>query len=128
MKNFNLPFVSIFIFLVCLDVEAHSQVSNYIYAINNTAVGVYYFSKIDATTGVITNLSSVPYSISSNASSSFIDDYSKIYYYNSGSTLTGFDAASGSVVSTVPILIAGEGEFLYPAFNPCDSNIYGIVN
>ena len=104
------------------------QLSNYIYGINNPTNGVYYFSKADLTTGSLTDLSLIPSWSSVVNENACVDNINFIYYLSSGTSLTGFDPLTGNIVSNVTLPISSTANFIYSAFNMCDTSIYGIIN
>lgn len=129
MKPVSLKQQVAVMFLILISFMANSQVSNFIYAINDSSSsGNSHFCKIDLTNGTLTNIAVVNLPSSLGAVASCIDNNTKTYYYSNGTTLTGLNAITGNITSNVSFLMPSGGEFWYPAFNPCDSNIYGIIN
>ncbi|HKR03603.1 MAG TPA: T9SS type A sorting domain-containing protein [Bacteroidia bacterium] len=119
--------LKIFILIIACR-SGHAQVSNFIYALNNTSTGIFHFSKVEIATGLITNFQMVPPWSLSLSSSSTIDNYHQKYFFCTGDTLITFDAVSGTILSNIPLPIPSTAELFNIQFNPCDSAIYGILN
>jgi hypothetical protein len=105
--------------------ECFTQASNFVYAIDNPSTGSFQFSKIDLTTHAITHLSQAPISSWPSEGNAFIDYDSKIYFLNTGYSLVAFDALTGTIKANISYSM---GPLWYAALNPCDSNVYGLIN
>lgn len=92
------------------------------------AYGELYFSSIDPSTGVITQISPQAigdsYSISGNA----IDPHQMLYYYSKGTQFYGIDMYNGQVY-TAHTLSFPEGGMYFDnyTYNCADTTIYGII-
>jgi len=120
-----MPVVMAFILLY---VKCPAQISNYFYAISYTLPPAYNFVKIEMTTGAMTNLYQLPGTGYSSASSSCINASSERYYFCSGTELFTFSPVTGNLLSAVTLPISSTALFTFIQVNPCDSNIYGIIN
>jgi hypothetical protein len=107
--------------------KSNGQIQNYIYSINNASPNLFFFSKIEISTGIITNFQQSPIASVSTSSSSCIDNQSQIYYFCTGTDLMALDPTTGQISSTITLPLAPQSDFKNIAFNPCDSSIYGIV-
>jgi hypothetical protein len=105
-----------------------AQVTDYIYGIDNPSSGVFYFSKAEITTGIITELTQVPVSFLSGSSSSCIDAGGLKYYYCSGDMMMTFDPVSGNLLSNQVLPLPVNSRLIQVQYNSCDSMIYGILN
>lgn len=114
-------------FAVLIKFSSLGQISNYIYALNNDSNGVFYFCRVEISTGAITNFQLATTNHGSNFSSC-INNQTQKYYLCSGTTLKTFDPLSGNLLSTVSLPISVTATFLHIQYNPCNSNIYGIIN
>jgi hypothetical protein len=114
-------------FIMLITFESNGQLSNYIFAINNASTGVFLFSKIEIATGIITNYQLVG-TFLSNGYSSCIDNQAQKYYFCTGTELMTIDPLNGNIVSNVTLPISMTATFNNIAYNPCDSDIYGIIS
>ena len=115
--------------LLITNFYGNAQITNYIYAINYTfnPLPAYHFSKIEISTGIITDLYLLPGTSYPYSSNSCIDNNSQIYYFCSENQLMAFNPVNGNLISSVILPIPPTAWFTYMQFNPCDSEIYGII-
>ncbi|MDH4473189.1 MAG: T9SS type A sorting domain-containing protein [Fluviicola sp.] len=96
--------------------------------VTQTNAGEIYLAKIDATSGVITQIS--PNSVAEGyaLAGSAIDPHQMVYYFSTGATLMGLDLYSGEIYSNPTILLpAGGTAFDNFAYSCADTTIYGLV-
>jgi hypothetical protein len=127
MKNHIFIFPLAIIFFGS-SLQCSAQVSNYIYGIDNPSSGIFYFSKAEIATGVVTELTQVPIFVIGSNNSSCIDADGLIYYFCTGDRLMSFDPVTGSLLSNLLLPLSAGTELLQIQYNPCDSSIYGIMN
>lgn len=112
--------------LLCFVFGSYAQLSNYIYALNNQSAGVVYFSRIEISTGLITNFQIAASGFSSSYSTC-ISERDEEYYFCTGNHLFTFDANSGNLLTTDTLPISSTSSFRNTQFNPCNGNIYGLL-
>lgn len=120
--------IQILLTAVLLSGGLRAQTAGYVYGINNSSSGAFYFSKMEVATGTFTQLQLMPWSGYNGLSSSCIDNYSHVFYYCGGQTMYKIDPATGAILSSNGIPNIGTGTLVGICFNPCDSMIYGIVH
>lgn len=104
------------------------QLSGFVFGINNPSSGVFYFSKMEVSTGIFTQLQLMPWGGYNGLASSCIDNDAQVFYYCGGQDIYKIDPLTGAILSTTLISNIGSGKLVAIRYNPCDSMIYGIVN
>lgn len=95
--------------------------------VTQTTNGEVYLAKIDALSGVITQIS--PNSVAEGfaMAGSAIDPHQMVYYFSTGSTLMGLDLYTGEIYSNPSIVMpAGGTAFDNFAYGCADTTIYGL--
>ncbi len=95
--------------------------------VTQTNNGEVYLAKIDALSGVITQIS--PNSVAEGfaMAGSAIDPHQMVYYFSTGSTLMGLDLYTGEIYSNPSIVMpAGGTAFDNFAYGCADTTIYGL--
>lgn len=90
--------------------------------------GEIYLAKIDALSGVITQIS--PNSVAQGyaMAGSAIDPHQMVYYFSTGATLMGLDLYTGEIYSNPSIVLpAGATAFDNFAYSCADTTIYGLL-
>jgi DNA-binding cell septation regulator SpoVG len=126
MKNFS---ILIIISQLLLSVQTFGQLDSVLYGITrNSSTQDVYLSKVNPTSGQVTNISSVPFSNGYVLNSiATIDSYQNIYYLRSGTKFFGLDLTSGNVVTDTILTMPFPAYFELMQFNYKDSTIYGIT-
>ena len=113
-------------FFLCFCFQGYAQLSNYIYALNNQSSGVVYFSRVEISTGLITNFQVASNGFSNNFSAC-ISEIDEEYYLCTGQILFTYDANSGNLISADTLPIPSTANLNSIQFNPCNGNIYGYI-
>jgi hypothetical protein len=71
-----------------------------------------YFSKIDPTTGVVTNISPASVATSITITSTTIDPFNRIYYFITDRRFVGIDMLTGNIVGS-PLITNSNGDYFY---------------
>ncbi len=90
--------------------------------------GEIFLSKVNTTTGVITQLTTTSMGQGFAYAGSAIDPYEMVYYFSSGSTLVGLDLYDGSIYSEVPFGLPAGALFANFTYSCADTALYGLVN
>ncbi len=91
------------------------------------AKGELFLSKIDVSTGQITEISQNSLAQGYAMAGSAIDPYDMVYYFSLGNTLMGVDIYNGNVYNSLPIINPNGIAFDNFAYNCVDSTLYGLV-
>lgn len=111
---------------MCL--PSYGQVDTTIYGIaRNTLPGEIYFSKLNASTGEVTNISSSSLASQYTLAGTAVDPYSKTYYFITDGKFVGVDMVTGNIVSSPTITNSNGTYFDGFLFNRADSTIYGLA-
>jgi hypothetical protein len=119
----NKPLFSI---LMLLPLLAFAQLSDYVYCINNPAIGEFNIAKIHLPTGELTNFDDIANSVSSFYSTCVNMD-TEDFYFCDGYSLTVFDTQTEQLEPSIDFPLAANSSYHQIQYNPCDSSLYGIV-
>jgi gliding motility-associated-like protein len=100
-----------------------------IYGLTNDVTGGFYFSKMDPTTGIVTNISTTTIPNALVADGATLNAYKKLYYLISSDKIITIDITNGSVINSNVINFTNGGQGIHLiAYNCQDSTIYGLTN
>ena len=128
MKNYYLTLLCF-----CLSTFFYGQIDSVLFGLSRTpgtssiAVGgTVYLARVNASSGVVTNVSPSSIGTGIQMFSAAIDSYNNIYYYvNMNNQLVGLSLTSGTIVSSATISSNNISEII---FNCSDTTIYGLAH
>ncbi len=112
--------------LMLIPLLISAQLSDYVYCINNPAIGEFNIAKIHLPTGVLTDFDDIANSVSSFYSTCVNID-SEEFYFCDGYTLTVFDTQTEQLNDPVNFPLAENSSYHQIQYNPCDSSLYGVM-
>jgi hypothetical protein len=127
-KNTSSGIYFLLMLSLTLPFKVQCETANFFYGINNQSQGVFYFAKVEISTGIVTNLQLTPINAFTNNLHACIDNQNQRYFLCTGRGIITFDIKTENIVSTKALPISAPAVFKHMQYNSCDSNIYGIIN
>lgn len=89
--------------------------------------GQVFLSKVNTTSGVITQISPSSVAQGFALAGSAIDPFQMVYYFSTGDRLIGLDLYNGTIFSNATIQVPNGGIFDNFTFSCIDNSLYGLV-
>ncbi|MGZ4034749.1 MAG: T9SS type A sorting domain-containing protein [Bacteroidia bacterium] len=117
------------IFIFCISRYAEAQMDSLIYGLasKNSPESVF-LAKINTSTGVITNISSLSVATGEQIPGATIDPNTKTYYFiDTADNFAGLNLLTGTIASSHQIVTSDSSYFEQFLYNCADSTIYGLA-